>query len=237
MRLQILQEVVLIQKLMQSTFSLHHKDIVEGNPQVGDFLERWPALRVQTQVFAEFHRITNVNLRSQFYCELDRHTPKLVALYREKATKTGKTAEALRDILRVYDCQEQVDVDMKRILTLRALPVYLREDGSQFFKTFCREDEPDISDTPVALLTLVTEDASAAVHFNAVNTSVVVEDEIVVGDLPRLTDALVLCFGLFYALHLNYPQQLINTFTFIQKMVMCLDDATFPIGELKLKFL
>lgn len=56
------------------------------------------------QVFAESHGITNVNLRNQFYCELDRHTPRLTALYREKASRTGETAEALWEILRIYEC-------------------------------------------------------------------------------------------------------------------------------------
>ncbi|CAB1436585.1 unnamed protein product [Pleuronectes platessa] len=70
MRLQILQEVVkterdyvLIENRMQSTFSLRRKDIVEGNPQVGDFLERWPVLRVQMQVqgFIRFNERTSKN--------------------------------------------------------------------------------------------------------------------------------------------------------------------------------
>ncbi|KAL0172493.1 hypothetical protein M9458_032804, partial [Cirrhinus mrigala] len=50
-----------------------------------------------------FHRITNTNLRNQFYAELDRHTPQLFALYRQKASHTGKVSEVLRDILRIYD--------------------------------------------------------------------------------------------------------------------------------------
>lgn len=52
---------------------------------------------------AEFHRINNVNLRTQFYKELDRHTPRLITLFRDKAIKTGKIAEELAKLMRIYD--------------------------------------------------------------------------------------------------------------------------------------
>ena len=57
------------------------------------------------QVYAEFQRITNQNLPNTFYAELDRHIPRLMALFRQKASKTGKTADALADIFKVHDTQ------------------------------------------------------------------------------------------------------------------------------------
>jgi hemoglobin-like flavoprotein len=57
------------------------------------------------QVYAEFQRITNQNLPNTFYAELDRHTPRLMALFRQKASKTGQTADALADIFKVHDTQ------------------------------------------------------------------------------------------------------------------------------------
>ena len=39
-----------IEKLMQTTFALRRQEIVQGDPLVKDFLERWPALQVQSQV-------------------------------------------------------------------------------------------------------------------------------------------------------------------------------------------
>uniref|UniRef100_A0A3P8PU35 PB1 domain-containing protein n=1 Tax=Astatotilapia calliptera TaxID=8154 RepID=A0A3P8PU35_ASTCA len=89
MRVQIKNEVektepnkVMIEKLMQTTFALRRHEIVQDNPMVKNFLEKWPALRFDSQVSicAEFHRVTNINLRNQFYAELDRHTPRLMAL-------------------------------------------------------------------------------------------------------------------------------------------------------------
>ncbi|KAF6723443.1 hypothetical protein FQA47_011895 [Oryzias melastigma] len=107
-------------------------------------------------VFAEFHRINNVNLRNQFYKELDRHTPKLKTLFREKSTKTGRIAEELARLIKIYDLQDQRDVNLRRALVLLTLPVYLREDTSNFFKTCTVSVHgPDLSDTAVALLSVV----------------------------------------------------------------------------------
>ncbi|CAB1327545.1 unnamed protein product [Coregonus sp. 'balchen'] len=99
---------------------------------------------VRPAVFAEFHRINNVNLRNQFYKELDRHTPKLITLFRDKGTKTGKIAEELAKLMRIYELQSA--------------------------------DGPDLTDTPVALLTVVTDDTTDAALFSPESICIVVED-------------------------------------------------------------
>ena len=43
---------ILIEKLMQTTFALRRQDIVQGSPEVSSFLERWPALKMESQVKA-----------------------------------------------------------------------------------------------------------------------------------------------------------------------------------------
>lgn len=62
-------------------------------------------------------------------------------------------------------------------------------------------------------------------YFNivVVSAAAVVEDELVVGDIPKWADAFVLLFRLFYVLHLDYPKSLVNTF--IQKFMMGLEDG------------
>uniref|UniRef100_A0A3P9BCZ1 Uncharacterized protein n=1 Tax=Maylandia zebra TaxID=106582 RepID=A0A3P9BCZ1_9CICH len=237
MRVQIKNEVektepnkVMIEKLMQTTFALRRHEIVQDNPMVKNFLEKWPALRFDTQVSicAEFHRVTNINLRNQFYAELDRHTPRLMALYRQKAARTGKISEALRTILNHYDLQAP-DINVKRTAVLRALPVYLREEDPEFFKTCNADtlDESTLIDTSVALLTVVTDGASqtSPVHFTSSSMAIVVEGDLVMRDIPRFADAFALLFGLIYALHLDYPRKLVHTFTFVQKIFMGLVDG------------
>ncbi|XP_056610178.1 uncharacterized protein LOC130427138 isoform X3 [Triplophysa dalaica] len=233
MREEIIHEVekternqLVIVKLMNTTYALRRQEIVGSlvAPRVRDIVDRWPALLMESQVFAEFHRINNVNLRNQFYKELDRHTPKLIILFRDKAIKTGKIAEELAKLMRIYDLQEQRDVNMRRALVLRALPVYLREDAFKFFRTCNSADGPDLTDTPVALLTVVTDDPTDAALFSPESISIVVEDEILVSGPTNLADSFLLLFGYIYALDLQYPKNLELTFTFVQKVVMCLDD-------------
>lgn len=85
-------------------------------------------------------------------------------------------------------------------------------------------DEPDITVSPLGLVMEVTEN-TGPVCFNPARTAVVVEDEFVLSDIPAFPEAFVLLFGLMYALHLDYPRKLIHTFTFMQKMLMGLDDG------------
>ncbi|XP_058877116.1 uncharacterized protein LOC131733175 isoform X5 [Acipenser ruthenus] len=99
---------------------------------------------------------------------------------------------------------------------------------SQDFKT-CRvedSDEPDVGDAPVAILAVVSDDAEKPVHFNPIKISIVLESEVMVTNLPRLADAFLVMFGLIYALHLSYPKELANTFEFVQKILLGLEDGT-----------
>ncbi|XP_028297673.1 uncharacterized protein LOC114459687 [Gouania willdenowi] len=233
MREEILHEVektekkqLVIGKLMNTTYALRCQEIVGAlvAPWVKDVVDRWPALLMESQVFADFHRINNVTLRNPFYKELDRHMPKLITLFRDKATKTGKIAEELAKLIRIYDLQEQRDVNMKRALVLHALPVYLRDDVSKFFRTCNSSDGPDLTDTPVALLTVVMDENTDVALFSPESICIVVEDEILVSGPTNLADSFLLLFGYIYALDLQYPKNLELTFTFIQKVVMCLED-------------
>uniref|UniRef100_A0A3Q3SLA9 Uncharacterized protein n=1 Tax=Mastacembelus armatus TaxID=205130 RepID=A0A3Q3SLA9_9TELE len=71
----------------------------------------------------------------------------------------------------------------------------------------------------------VTESTTGPVKFSPASIAIVVEDDLVMSDNPRFADAFALLFELMYALHLDYPRKLIHTFTFIQKVLMGLDDG------------
>lgn len=77
----------------------------------------------------------------------------------------------------------------------------------------------DTANTPLAILTLATE------QYSPLSAAVVIEDEIVLRDIPTLPEAFVLLFGLVYILNLEYPPKLKHTFTFIQKLLLGLDDG------------
>ncbi|KAJ4921968.1 hypothetical protein JOQ06_027784 [Pogonophryne albipinna] len=92
----------------------------------------------KARVYAEFQRITNQNLLNTFYAAFDRHLPRLMAIFRQKASKSGKTAEALAEILKIHDEQELHDINTRCTSVIHALPVYLQEDTSGFFRTCTR---------------------------------------------------------------------------------------------------
>uniref|UniRef100_A0A673BJB1 Uncharacterized protein n=1 Tax=Sphaeramia orbicularis TaxID=375764 RepID=A0A673BJB1_9TELE len=205
----------LISKMMQTTFALRRQTIVTSSPPVKELMDLWPALRMQSEVYAEFQHITNQNLPNTFYAELDRHSPRLMTLFRQKASRMGKTADALSDIFK-----ELHDVHTRRITILHALPVYLRDEVSGFFRTCV----PDLGDASVVLLTTVSDDATSPVHYHPTKVSIILEGDVVL-DLPRLADAFLVMFGLIYALHLAYPKGLTNTFEFTQKILLGLDNS------------
>nr|XP_012771048.2 uncharacterized protein LOC101485534 [Maylandia zebra] len=242
LRLQIVDEVkkseknhVLITKLMHTTFALRRKEIISDDLPVGAILDRWPALKLESQIYAEFHRITNLTLKNHFYAVLDQHAPRLQSLFRKKAARTGKVSDVLSQLFRTYDLQEQVDIHARRAVVLHALPAYLHEDTSTFIKTWdmMHSDEPDISEVPLGLL-LIRANSSDATFFCPEKIAVLVEGNMII-DFPTLADAFLVIFGLTYALHLSYPKCLANTFDFIQKVLMGLEDGKLKPKVLSLK--
>ncbi|KAI9520625.1 hypothetical protein NQZ68_015164 [Dissostichus eleginoides] len=175
----------LIKKMMQTTFALRRQTIVRTCPRVNELMDLWPALKMESEVYAEFQRITNQNLPNTFYAAFDRHLPRLMAIFRQKAFKTGKTADALAEIFKIHDEQELHDINTRRTTVIHALPLYLQEDTSGFFRTCTEESEPELGDVAVALLTVISDNGTSQVQYQPVTISVVIENDIVVS-LPRL---------------------------------------------------
>ncbi|XP_033987975.1 uncharacterized protein LOC117483736 [Trematomus bernacchii] len=153
-------------------------------------------------IYAECHRITNLNLKNHFYAELDRHAPRLQSLFRKKAASKGKVAEVLNQLFVSYDLQEQGDVHVRRAAVLRALPAYLHEDDSTFLRLWHVEqsDDPDIEDIAVGLL-MISARSTDTTLFCPERIAVVIEGNRVI-KLPTLADAFILLF----ALPLSYPK-------------------------------
>ncbi|XP_042578885.1 uncharacterized protein LOC109060344 isoform X2 [Cyprinus carpio] len=85
---------------------------------------------------------------------------------------------------------------------LAGLPLYLKEDSSEVFKT-CKDELESIQDGAVALVAVVNEeDVPAGVPFESHHVSIVLEDQVVMS----WTDSLVILFGMIYALHLSYSR-------------------------------
>lgn len=88
----------------------------------------------------------------------------------------------------------------------------------------------------VGILTVLEDDDSTPQ--SVVSLTVVVEEEIVLQDLPDLPTAFAYLFGLIYALNLKYPKDLRYTFETVQNVFMELGtDLSARVRSLKNKLL
>ncbi|KAF5888930.1 zinc finger and SCAN domain-containing 9, partial [Clarias magur] len=90
-------------------------------------------------VFAEFTRIACKNLQSEFFGELDRHTPRLMKIFQSKTGTLGQTlsklleqVESRRNSNQTSD--QEMEVTIRRTAVLRGIPVFLGDNPSEFFK-------------------------------------------------------------------------------------------------------
>uniref|UniRef100_A0A9J7XHJ2 Sterile alpha motif domain-containing protein 3-like n=1 Tax=Cyprinus carpio carpio TaxID=630221 RepID=A0A9J7XHJ2_CYPCA len=226
-RLQLVEEMkkchpssTLISQNMDSTFSLRRKEIVEIESPVKETLQRWPSLFTERQINAEFVRITSKNLKQDFFTALDQHTARFLKIFETKKGAVGKRLSEFLDQIKL----KGTDITANRTAVLRGLPLLLGEETSDFFKATldCDCDIPQIS---IGILTVITEgsqDSSQALHLENSHTAIILEGAIVMDNIENLPDAMWLLFGLIYALNLEYPPQLKNTFDFIQRVFLSL---------------
>ncbi|CAI5678291.1 unnamed protein product [Oreochromis niloticus] len=213
------RDIPLIHQHMMRTFALRREEIVTTSPPVSELKDRWPALFHETQLYFEFHQI-NQNLPHVFYAALDDYAPQLIGLYKKR--KTGRVGERMEQLLLAYGKQDKNDIYATRTAALAGLPMYLKEDSSEIFKT-CK-DEIEFYEATIALVADVDEEeVPGGVPFSPRQVFIVLEDQVVMTH-HSWTDALVCLFGLIYALHLSYPEKCTGFSEFIQVVLLKLDD-------------
>ncbi|KAK3572454.1 hypothetical protein QTP86_032673, partial [Hemibagrus guttatus] len=177
----------LIGQKMDSTFALRRKEIIHSEPF--EIVEKWPALFTESQIFAEFSLKSGKNLRSEFYAALDKHSTRLIEIFRGKGANQGRI---LDEMLRQVDSKLS-DVTCVRTAVLHGLPVLLGDDSEQFFRMcFDSDVDADLSGIDVGLLTVLAEDMPARTS-NALNVdssrAIILEGRIVMDDVPNLPHA------------------------------------------------
>ncbi|KAI3365190.1 hypothetical protein L3Q82_010285 [Scortum barcoo] len=174
------------------------------------------------KLYSEFHRITNQHLPFSFFSALDKHTPKLLQLYKKR--RTGHFGEKIAEVLMAYEAQDKNNITAGRTAVLAGLLLYLKEDSSEVFR-ICKDEFEVTQEGAVALVAVAGEEkVPAGVPYEAHHVSIILEDQVVMAHRSWL-DALVILFGLIYALHLNYPEKLSGFFEFIQVVLLNLDDG------------
>ncbi|GAA6083425.1 sterile alpha motif domain-containing protein 3-like isoform X1 [Tachysurus ichikawai] len=138
-RLEIVEEMKkrhpssrLIAQYMDTTFSPRRKELVEKEPSVKETLERWPALFRESQIIAEFNRITSKNLKQEFCSALDTHTSRFLEVFESKKGTAGKKRS---EYLMQMKSANITDVTAQWTTVLCGLAVLLGEDTTDFFKT------------------------------------------------------------------------------------------------------
>ncbi|KAJ8346837.1 hypothetical protein SKAU_G00282380 [Synaphobranchus kaupii] len=95
----------------------------------------------------------------------------------------------------------------RQTAALKGLPLYLRDSHEKLFRN-CLDTDPEEEQTKgliVGILTVLEDDDSSA-PARIMNIAVILEEDIVLQDLPDLTTAFAFLFGLIYALNRQYPK-------------------------------
>ncbi|KAI7790215.1 hypothetical protein IRJ41_009305 [Triplophysa rosa] len=205
----------MIDSLMESTFALRRKELVNGEPLVSEIKERWPALFMKKQIRAEFMRIVSTDLHQSFFDGLDKYVPKLLQMYRMRTSSSD-----LRSLLEPLDVE--TSNQKRRAAALLGLPYYLKEDPCSFILV-CEDtiSEKDATKEVDVGILIVTEGSSKLLLAKEiVNVGVVLEEQIIQHDLEDVANAFATLMGLLYCLDIDYPKRLKYTFEVMQKVFM-----------------
>ncbi|KAF6727052.1 Sterile alpha motif domain-containing protein 3 [Oryzias melastigma] len=207
----------LVRKKMDLTFSLRRKEVVESEPAIREMMDRWPALFTEDQVYMEFNRIVGKNLRLEFYDNIDRHSSRLIEIFR---SKRGSIGQLLTQLSQQTKTNEPTDI---RTLVLRGLPVLLGDNAADFYKTYTGSED-SLQNLDLGILFVEREGVPlpSSLHFCPASFLIVIEGEKVMDNIEDLPKAVCILFALTYALHLSYPKSMKNTFQFIQQVLLML---------------
>ncbi|XP_056295664.1 uncharacterized protein LOC130209821 isoform X2 [Pseudoliparis swirei] len=81
----------LINSKMEKTFAYRRREVIEDMPFIAEFKNRWPALFSESQLNAEFTRITTIPLLSTFMAQLDHYSSQLMKVFKKKGGAAGRS--------------------------------------------------------------------------------------------------------------------------------------------------
>ncbi|KAG9277981.1 hypothetical protein AMEX_G5761 [Astyanax mexicanus] len=231
------KDMELIRQKMDLTFSLRRKEIVEVEPMVLEVQERWPALFLEEQICEEFFRVTTKDLLGTFRAALDKYSPQLLKLYR---ARKGSFCQDMDTLFEKLD-EQTSDLALHRKRTaLEGLPIFVRENSKKLFPT-CLVTETEAEQTKgvkMGVLTVLDDDDAPSLMPTVASIAIVLEEAIVLTDVPDLPTAFAYLFGLLYSLNIEFPKEHKYTFETIQHIFMDLTPTCSQcVRSLKTKLL
>ncbi|XP_065136952.1 uncharacterized protein [Paramisgurnus dabryanus] len=131
-----------IREIMAKTFAYRRYEIVTEQPNIADFMNRWPTLFQENEINAEFLRITTVPLQIRFFAELDRLSTNLVKVIKGRG---GAIRSKTSQYVLAFD--ETSDINIRRECILRSIILYLGEDDKNLIKDYMDiQDEQESDD-------------------------------------------------------------------------------------------
>ncbi|XP_034071628.1 uncharacterized protein LOC117545776 [Gymnodraco acuticeps] len=134
--------------------------------------------------------------------------------------------------------EQTSDIAQQRMrMCLEGLPLFVRD--KLFLK--CLDTDPEEKQTAgvkMGVLTVLVDDGGPTPSQMVNSIAVVLEETIVLSDLPDIPTAFVYLFGLLYALNIEFPKEHKYTFETVQHIFMGLSTSCSQrIRSLKTKLL
>ncbi|KAM4572453.1 uncharacterized protein PAE49_007621 [Odontesthes bonariensis] len=127
----------------------------------------------------------------------------------------------MEDVMAKLDDETSDILWHRKDAALRGLPVFLRDEPKELFRECLETDVDDVALQGVAVgILYVREDCGPGTSTRVQNIAVLLEERVVLQDLPDTPTALAYLFGLLYALNISYPKALKYTFETLQNIFM-----------------
>ncbi|XP_041840820.1 uncharacterized protein LOC121639564 [Melanotaenia boesemani] len=205
---------------MARTFAYRRQEVVNQEPRVKDFMERWPALFREKEINAEFQRLVALPLEQTFFAQLDKYSDQLIHVIQAKG---GATREKTANIMQTLNQAD--DIHLQRECVLKALIIFLGEDADDLIREYIDTDADDVQwDLErLTMAVFVIRKEGEGLQEPPADIGVVIEGVEVLHDLTSVASACALLLGLVYILNLAYPKPLRFTFEMFQKVFMQLE--------------
>ncbi|XP_054863851.1 uncharacterized protein LOC111586893 isoform X2 [Amphiprion ocellaris] len=172
-------------------------------PFITEFQDRWPALFSESELNAEFTRITTVPLLSRIMSKLDHYTNQLMKVFRKKGGAAGHKMSMI-----VAAMDKNPTVETRRECILKALCVYLNGNPENFIKDYVVVEPGAMRAMEEKVMEIyVIRHEGAEPTESPEDVGIIIEGVEVLQDLRDVANGCAVLFGLIYSLNLTYPKR------------------------------